>query len=122
MSGLLVTNLWSFAGDADRVDVNLFLLRPFLNYNGWNGWFLTSTPLIKANWKATNRNKWTVPIGGGVGKVALRIEKQALNFRLQAFYFVEKADLAPDWTLNFEFQILFPQYDIEPSSDTDSTE
>jgi len=121
VNGLLVTNLWSFAGDADRADVNLLVLRPFINYNVWNGWYLTSTPLITANWETTNRNRWTVPIGGGVGKVALRIEKKPINFRLQAFYFVEKADLAPDWTLNFEFQILFPQYDSEQDSETDST-
>ncbi len=122
MTGLLITNLWSFAGDADRADLNFLVLRPFVNYNVWNGWYLTTTPLITANWNATERNKWSVPIGGGVGKVALRVGKQPLNFRLQAFYFVEKADLAPDWTLNFEFQILFPQYDIEPSSETDSTD
>jgi hypothetical protein len=122
VTGLLVTNIWSFAGDSDRQDLNLFFLRPFVNYNVWNGWYLTTTPLITANWEATERNKWSVPIGGGVGKVALRVGKQPLNFRLQAFYFVEKADFAPDWTLNFEFQILFPQYDIEPSSDSDSTD
>ena len=122
VSGLLVTNLWSFAGDSDRADLNLFILRPFVNYNLPNGWYLTTTPLITANWEATERDKWSVPIGGGLGKVALRAGKQPLNFRLQAFYFVEKADFAPDWTLNFEFQILFPQYDAEPSSDTDSTE
>jgi len=109
VSGALVSNIWSFAGDDDRADVNLFILRPFVNYNVWKGWYLTTTPLITANWEATDRNKWSVPIGGGVGKVALRVQKQPLNFRIQAFYFVEKADLTPDWTLNFEFQILFPQ-------------
>lgn len=122
VNGVLVTNLWSFAGDDQRPDLNLFLLRPFVNYNVWKGWYLTSTPLITANWEATERDKWSVPIGGGVGKVALRVQKQPLNFRLQAFYFVEKADLAPDWTLSFEFQILFPQYDIEPRPEPDSTE
>lgn len=122
LTGLLVTNIWSFAGDSDRQDLNLFFLRPFVNYNMEKGWYLTTTPLVTANWEATERNKWSVPIGGGVGKVALRGGKQPLNFRLQAFYFLEKADLAPDWTLNFEFQILFPQYDVGPSSDTDTTE
>ncbi|UCE64619.1 MAG: neuromedin U, partial [Nitrospirota bacterium] len=118
VNGLLVNQIWSFAGDADREDLSFLVLRPFINYNVWNGWYLTTTPLITANWKATERNKWSVPIGGGVGKIALKVGKQPLNFRIQGFYFIEKADLAPDWTLNFEFQILFPQYDVEPSSET----
>ena len=122
LTGLLVTNIWSFAGESDREDLNFLFLRPFVNYNLWKGWYLTTTPLITANWNATERNKWSVPIGGGVGKVVLRAGKQPLNFRVQSFYFVEKADFAPDWTLNFEFQILFPRYDVEPRAKDNSTD
>ena len=32
-TGFLVLNLWSFAGDDDRADVNAMTLQPFLNYN-----------------------------------------------------------------------------------------
>jgi len=71
--GAVVRNLWSFAGDTRRRKVNLFLVQPLLNYNFRNGWYLTSTPGIIANWKAEDkRNRWTVPIGGGVGKVMFR--------------------------------------------------
>ena len=114
--GSLLLNLWSFAGDDNRQDINLFVLRPFFNYNFGKGWYLTSTPLITANWELTERDKWSVPIGGGIGKIALGFGKRPVNFRIQGFYFLEKADLAPDWTLNFEFQFLFPQYDLSPSS------
>ena len=31
--GALVNNLWSFAGDSDREDVNLMTFQPFVNYN-----------------------------------------------------------------------------------------
>ena len=31
--GVLIGNLWSCAGDADRRDVNQFILQPFVNYN-----------------------------------------------------------------------------------------
>jgi hypothetical protein len=31
-----------------------------------------------------------------------------MNMRLQAFYFVEKADQAPDWMLQLQVQLLFP--------------
>ena len=64
--GAVFRNLWSFAGDDQRRNVNLFLVQPFLNYNFRNGWYLASTPGITANWKAEEkRNRWTVPIGGG---------------------------------------------------------
>lgn len=107
--GALVRNLWSFAGDSDRNRVNLFLLQPFFNYNFENGWYLTSTPGITANWNAKrSRNRWRVPVGGGFGKVMFRGEKRPINIRLQGFYFVENAFLEPEWTLQLRFQILFP--------------
>jgi hypothetical protein len=108
--GAVVRNLWSFAGDNQRLRVNQFLVQPFLNYNFPNGWYLTSTPAITANWEAEDkRNRWRVPVGGGFGKVMFRGEKRPINIKLQGFYFLEKADLAPDWTLQLQFQILFPE-------------
>jgi hypothetical protein len=31
--GALANNLWSFAGDGDRNNVNLMTVQPFVNYN-----------------------------------------------------------------------------------------
>lgn len=106
--GVVVRNLWSFAGDSDRLKVNLFLIQPFVNYNFTNGWYLTSTPGITANWKADSRNRWLVPIGGGVGKVMFRGDRHPVNVKLQSFYFIEKPDGGPDWSLQIQFRILFP--------------
>ena len=68
-TGFLVLNLWSFAGDEDRANVNAMTLQPFLNYNLPKGWYLTTSPLITANWEADDDNRWTVPIGGGIGRI-----------------------------------------------------
>lgn len=107
--GVVASNLWSFAGDNQRLKVNLLSVKPFLNYNFPNGWYLTSTPSITADWEAEDRrNRWTVPIGGGVGKVMFRGEKHPININVQGFYFLEKTDRAPDWTLQMQFQLLFP--------------
>lgn len=107
--GAVVGNFWSFAGDKQRQKVNLFLIEPFVNYNFPNGWYLTSTPSITANWEAEEkRNRWRVPIGGGIGKVMFRGEKRPINLKLQGFYFLEKQDRSADWTLQLQFQILFP--------------
>jgi hypothetical protein len=75
VNGVLVRNLWSFAGDSDRPKVNFFVVQPFVNYVFPDGWFFTSTPAILADWEEDRRNRWTVPIGGGFGKVLYRGER-----------------------------------------------
>jgi hypothetical protein len=107
--GGLVQNIWSFAGDSDRDDVNQMLAQYFINYNLPNGWYLTSSPIITANWEADSDNRWTIPFGGGFGRL-FRIGKFPVNTQIQAFYNVEKPDtLGPDWTLRFQIQILLPK-------------
>ncbi|WP_147707694.1 neuromedin U [Microvirga massiliensis] len=49
--GALVNNVWSFTGKSNRPDVNQMLLQPFVNYNFPGGWYLTSSPIITANWE-----------------------------------------------------------------------
>ena len=77
-TGFLILNLWSFAGDEDRANVNAMTLQPFLNYNLPKGWYLTTSPLITANWEADDDNRWTVPIGGGIGRI-FKIGHQPIN-------------------------------------------
>ena len=105
--GSLLSNVWSFAGSGDQ-DVNLFTWQYFINYNLPDGWYLSSAPIITANWEAESGNKWTVPFGGGFGKV-FRVGKQPMNASVQAFYNVEKPDLGADWTLRLQLQFLFPK-------------
>ena len=50
--GGLANNLWSFAGDSDREDVNLMTVQPFVNYNFPEGWYVSTSPIITANWEA----------------------------------------------------------------------
>ena len=107
--GALVQNIWSFAGDSDRPDVNQMLIQYFINYNLPDGWYLSSAPIITANWKADSDNTWTVPFGGGFGRL-FRVGKLPVNTQVQAFYNVEKPDiLGPDWTLRLQVQILLPK-------------
>lgn len=106
--GVLMRNLWSFAGSSDRESVNSFLTQFFINYNLPGGWYLTSSPAITANWEAPSGEQWTVPLGGGVGKL-LRVGRLPLNVQLQAFGNVVAPEDAPDWNLRFQVQMLFPK-------------
>jgi hypothetical protein len=105
--GALVNQQWSFAGWGDR-DVSQLLIQPFVNYNLPNGWYLSSVPIITANWEASRGNTWTVPVGGGAGKL-FRLGRLPVNTQLQAFYNVERPQFAADWQLRFQLQFLFPK-------------
>jgi hypothetical protein len=85
------------------------LLQPFFNYNFSKGWYLTTSPIITSNWEAASGDEqWTLPLGGGFGRV-FAIGDQKVNASLQAFVNVVKPDLAGDWTLRAQFQFLFPR-------------
>ncbi len=103
--GSLFSNVWSFTGDEQ---VNLFSWQYFVNYNLDDGWYLTSAPVITANWEADSDNTWTVPFGGGFGKI-FRIGKQPINASASAYYNVEKPDFGADWQLRLQVQFLFPK-------------
>lgn len=64
--------------------------------------------MITANSEADSGDRWTVPIGGGAGRV-LRIGQQSVNTTLQAYHNVEKPELGPDWSLRFAVSFLFPK-------------
>ena len=106
--GALVTEVASVSGESYRQQVNQMLVQPFINYNFPRGWYLTSSPIITANWKAPGSQQWTVPVGAGGGR-AFRVGKQALNAQLQAFDDVAHPHDAGNWTLRVQFQLLFPK-------------
>jgi hypothetical protein len=106
--GALANQQWSFAGWGNQ-DVSAMLIQPFINYNLPHGWYLTSAPIITANWKADSDNRWTVPIGAGVGKIQ-RFGKLPLNIQLAAYWNAETPkDMGADWQLRFQVQFMFPK-------------
>ncbi|MGO4523650.1 hypothetical protein AB4097_02165 [Microvirga sp. 2MCAF35] len=106
--GVLINNVWSFAGRSNRPDVNQMLVQPFVNYNFPGGWYLTSAPVITANWEADRGERWTVPVGGGFGRV-FKIDKQPVNAQLSAYYNVASPTAGADWQLRAELTFLFPE-------------
>ena len=106
--GALANNQWSVAGWGDK-DVNQLLVQPFVNFNFGGGWYLTTSPIITSNWEARSSDRWTVPIGAGVGKL-FKVGKLPINTSLQAYYNVEKPQYAADWQLRFQVQFLLPGF------------
>ena len=105
---LLGRQLWSFAGDSDRADVDQFLVQPIVLYGLGKGWALSTDMIITANWKADSGDRWTVPLGGGISKF-LMIGNQPVMARLEAYYNIERPVGAPNWSMNFLVRFLFPR-------------
>jgi hypothetical protein len=103
--GGLVNNVWSFDGGNS---VNQLLVQPFVNYNLPGGWYLTSAPIITSNWNAPSGQKWTVPVGGGIGRVT-KFGSQPVNIQAAAYHNVEHPTLGPDWNFRLQVQLLFPR-------------
>jgi len=105
--GSLFSNVWSVGGSGEQ-DLNAFTWQYFINYNLANGWYLVSAPILTANWKNESGNRWTVPLGGGAGKI-FRIGKQPINGQLGAYYNVARQDFGAKWQLRAQIQLLFPK-------------
>lgn len=106
--GILGSQIWSFAGSSDNPNVSRFLTQYFVNYNFGEGWYLSSAPIITANWQAPGSNKWTVPVGGGVGKV-FRIGKLPFNANLGYYAHVIRPDPSADAVVRFQIALLLPK-------------
>ena len=106
--GVLVNNVWSLSSNERGGSYNNGLIQPFVNYNFKDGFYLTSAPIATVNWKADGGNKWTVPVGGGVGKI-FHLGKLPVNTQLSAYYNAIRPDDAATWQIRLQVQLMFPK-------------
>jgi hypothetical protein len=107
--GVLSNNIWSFAGNRERSRVNQFLTQYFVTRNFEHGWFLTSSPILTANWLASDHNQWLVPFGAGFGKMS-KVGTQPVVWQLNTYYnAIHPRDLPyPKWQVRLQVALLFP--------------
>jgi hypothetical protein len=103
LAGTLIGN--QFAG-VNHVHENQMTINWFVFYNFKHGWYVLTTPIVTADWTAERNKRWTVPVGGGVGKI-FKIGSQPLNARVQYFNDVRTTTGGPDWQLQTQLQFLF---------------
>lgn len=106
-AGVVLQNVWSLGGSGSN-RLNEFGAQYLFNYNLKDGWFLYSNSTITADWDAPSSDRWTVPVGGGAGKIS-KLGKQSISTSFQAFANVVRPDDAPRWGLNLQVTLLFPQ-------------
>ncbi len=107
--GALANNVWSFAGSGSRPPVNQFLLQYFVNYNMKGGWYVTTAPIITADWRASSGNQLTLPFGGGFGRI-MKIGFQPTNLQLQFFGNVKYPAGTSPWGMRFQIALLYPKF------------
>ena len=110
--GLLENNVWSVAGSGSRPAVNQFLMQYFINYNLKKGWFIGVSPIITANWEASRGNVWTVPFGGGIGRI-MKFGAQPVSLVAQFYGNAVHPANTPAWTLRLQISFLFPKLSKE---------
>ena len=108
MLAAVISDWFSIAGDDDREDVNTFYMQYIITYFLANKWYLSTAPIITANWEAESGQQWTVPFGGGFGKM-LKFGNLPVDLQTQAFYYVVKPDGGPEWQLRLQFKMIFPK-------------
>ena len=105
--GVLVNNVWSMGG-GDDPSYNNGLIQPFLNYNFEGGTYLTSSPVLTVNWKASGSQQWTVPLGGGIGHI-FHVGKLPVNAQIGAYCNVARPDNTANWQIRAQVQLMFPK-------------
>jgi len=106
--GVLVNNVWSLSSSQRGGSYSNGLIQPFLNYNFPGGLYLTTSPILTVNWKADSGQQWTVPLGGGVGKI-FHVGKLPVNTQIGAYYNVVHPDNGANWQLRAQVQFMFPK-------------
>ncbi len=106
--GFLANNYWSVAGHSniDKPAVNQFLLQYFVNYNLQKGWYLTSAPILTANWRGTS-GVWTVPFGGGVGRI-MKLGFQPVNISASFYGNAVYPTGTSPWSMRLSLLSCFP--------------
>jgi hypothetical protein len=105
--GMLLNNVWS-TGTSRSPAYSNGVMQIFCNFNLKGGTYITSSPLITANWKARGSQQFTVPMGGGIGKI-FKVGKLPVNTQVGAYYNIVNPDFSPNWQIRLQAQLMFPK-------------
>jgi hypothetical protein len=108
----LVNNVWSVAGSGSRPSVNQMLDQYFITRNLKKGWYVTSAPIITADWNAPRGSVWTVPFGGGLGRVQ-KLGSQPANWKVEFFANAAHPKGGPSWSMRLTLAFLYPKHSSE---------
>jgi len=103
--GGIINNVWSID---ENHSLNLMFFQALINYNIKNGLYISSAPIITSNWNNAQGDKWTIPLGAGVGKIVKLKGKLPVNLQAIAYYNAVKPEFRADWQLRGMVVVLLP--------------
>ncbi|HEX2941958.1 MAG TPA: hypothetical protein VHO91_12995 [Rhodopila sp.] len=114
VAGALINNVWSFGGHngptgtaAGGTRYNVMTIEAGASYNFGNGWYLSSAPVITANWLERGDRAWTVPIGGGIGRVIMLRGVLPVSISVEAYWNALHPPYGSPWQLLTQVTIIF---------------
>ena len=106
-TGFIALQLWSVAGESDRKEVSMMMIKPFAYYTLNEKWDLVYEPYgISVYWNKPSGQKAYVPLGGGVQRKA-QLGKVPMVFSLQGFKYVVRPDAGSEYDLRLLVEIDF---------------
>jgi len=99
---------WSFAGHADRRPTNQMNLLPLAYAFFGDGWSVGYSGNVLADWKARNRDVWTVPLGLSLGKV-VHFGQLPVQIQIAGQYFAARPVGGPEWNVQLEITPVIPR-------------
>lgn len=104
--GALTQNSFNVAGPSNEGDISLFYSQVFITKSFKSRWYISTAPILTANWKAEKGKQWTVPLGLGIGKLSI-LNKLPINWRIDWYGFVEHPAGAHS-QLRFQVNFILP--------------
>lgn len=104
--GMLANQIWSYAGDSERLDVNATFLQPFVSYTTHDAWTFTLNTESTYNWES---EEWSVPINFIVSKL-VTLNRQPVSLQAGLRYWATSPEGGPDgFGGRFAITFLFPK-------------
>jgi len=103
--GVLISQLWSVAGESSRSSVNGTTIAPFVSYITKR---LTSVGLNVGSIYDWRLGRETLPVELSTTQV-LKIGGQYVSFSLGGRYYAQRPVGGPDWGMDFTISLLFPR-------------
>jgi hypothetical protein len=104
--GLLANQIWSYAGNSSRADVNAMLINPFVTYTTPTAFTVVVQADINRDWEG---KRWTVPATINASQVT-KIGNQLVQIGGALRYYVASNEFSPKgFGARFTIALLFPR-------------
>jgi hypothetical protein len=104
-AGALANQLWSFAGDDSRADVNALYVQPFVAWTMKSATSFNASAELTHDWDA---DELTGPFNLGMSQV-VPVGGLPMSFALFGKYWALHSETTPDWGLRFVVTFMFPE-------------